>query len=309
MMLQLLSRIVEFADAHPAEIRALARRVRVNCMPSGRWLVQDGRELGAYLYLVKGQVATRGPERHLWAKPFGKLAHFYPGCRAAKTLSAAQVLVINADERDFLLARVPPRPAIDQPAAGWLAAFLNSQMMAELRPAQWQRLLAGFEARQYLRGEDVVSLNDAAAQCFVLEKGHAVVHRGTKTLAHLGPGDFFGEDALILNCGRTASVTCLTPVLAHAIPRDMFLNCLLKHLVQPVHEPGSGTVLNLGQCEWPGSQYITLAEMRERVGALDPRARYFVVGGSDAQRYLAALILKQRGLAAAPVIHPYEIGS
>ena len=51
-----------------------------------------------------------------------------------------------------------------------------------------------------------------AHEFFVIEDGQAeVVHEG-KTVAELGPGDFFGEIALIKTERRTASVIAKTPM-------------------------------------------------------------------------------------------------
>jgi CRP/FNR family transcriptional regulator, cyclic AMP receptor protein len=46
---------------------------------------------------------------------------------------------------------------------------------------------------------------------FVLIDGEAEVRRGGSTVAALGPGDFFGELALILRRPRTATVTLTAP--------------------------------------------------------------------------------------------------
>ena len=46
---------------------------------------------------------------------------------------------------------------------------------------------------------------------FVLMEGAAEVRRGDAIVARLGPGDFFGELALILRRPRTATVTLTAP--------------------------------------------------------------------------------------------------
>ena len=228
MVQDVLARVYEFQDINPAELRALARRVRILCIPAQRWLVRGERDLGVHLYLVKGHVATINPTRQLRGKTFGQLHSFYPGCGEARAISACQVLLVSADEREFILAHAPVRAAIDQPVTGWLGTFLSSHMMAHLRPAEWQHVLSVFQVQTFAAGAHVVQWGQPGTQCYVIESGNAVVHRNGRTLAHLGPGDFFGEDALILNGGRTATVTAATEVVVHAIAQAEFRRYLLE---------------------------------------------------------------------------------
>ena len=61
-------------------------------------------------------------------------------------------------------------------------------------------------------GNHLVDEGRFAHEFFVIEDGTAeVVHDG-KTVAELGPGDFFGEVALIKTERRTASVVAKTPM-------------------------------------------------------------------------------------------------
>ena len=56
---------------------------------------------------------------------------------------------------------------------------------------------------------------------FVIEQGTVDVTKDGETVAQLGPGDFFGEIALVEHERRTASVTAATPVTAIVMaPRE-----------------------------------------------------------------------------------------
>ena len=52
---------------------------------------------------------------------------------------------------------------------------------------------------------------------FVIEHGRAAVHRNAKHVADLGPGDFFGEIALIERRQRTASVVATTDLVVRVV--------------------------------------------------------------------------------------------
>jgi CRP-like cAMP-binding protein len=57
---------------------------------------------------------------------------------------------------------------------------------------------------------------------FVIESGQARVSQDGRELRELGPGDFFGEIALLETSERTASVTARTPMQLIVVTRDAF---------------------------------------------------------------------------------------
>lgn len=57
---------------------------------------------------------------------------------------------------------------------------------------------------------------------FVIVDGEADVHRSGRNVATLGPGDFFGEVALIGRVNRTATVTAMTPLRLFVISDRAF---------------------------------------------------------------------------------------
>ncbi len=57
---------------------------------------------------------------------------------------------------------------------------------------------------------------------FVIEEGKAEVRRGDEVIAELGPGDFFGEIALLEADRRTASVIAAEPMRAIVMTRRDF---------------------------------------------------------------------------------------
>jgi CRP/FNR family transcriptional regulator, cyclic AMP receptor protein len=64
---------------------------------------------------------------------------------------------------------------------------------------------------------------------FLILEGQCKVTIGGKTKAKLGPGDFFGEVALLDGGPRTATVTALTPVRLVGITGWVFRGLLMEH--------------------------------------------------------------------------------
>jgi CRP-like cAMP-binding protein len=70
-------------------------------------------------------------------------------------------------------------------------------------------------------GKHLVDQGAFAYEFFVIIDGEAEVLRDGEHLADLGPGDFFGEIALVETDRRTASVIAKTPIrLAVMLGRD-----------------------------------------------------------------------------------------
>ena len=63
---------------------------------------------------------------------------------------------------------------------------------------------------------------------FVIISGEATVARGGKLLATVGPGDFFGEIALLKQVRRTATIRTRTPCLLLVLSRAQFVELVLE---------------------------------------------------------------------------------
>jgi CRP-like cAMP-binding protein len=71
-------------------------------------------------------------------------------------------------------------------------------------------------------GKTLITEGARAREFFVLLEGTAEVRSNTRLLPSLGPGDFFGEIALVTDHPRTATVTTATPVHALVITDRAF---------------------------------------------------------------------------------------
>jgi len=69
-----------------------------------------------------------------------------------------------------------------------------------------------FEERAVSAGEHLSNQGGAGYFLFVIESGTAQVSRDGTVVAEFGPGDFFGEAAVLETFRRAATVTALTPM-------------------------------------------------------------------------------------------------
>jgi CRP/FNR family cyclic AMP-dependent transcriptional regulator len=80
-------------------------------------------------------------------------------------------------------------------------------LFAGLEARELQRLTGSFKERTFGAGETVAAEGEGGAGFFVIESGEAVVAVGGDERGRLGPGDYFGDIALIDMGARTATVT------------------------------------------------------------------------------------------------------
>jgi CRP/FNR family cyclic AMP-dependent transcriptional regulator len=79
-------------------------------------------------------------------------------------------------------------------------------LFAELEPKELERLSGSFKERTFSAGDSVASEGEGGAGFFVIESGEAVVRIHGDERGHLGPGDYFGDIAMIDQGDRTASI-------------------------------------------------------------------------------------------------------
>jgi protein phosphatase len=84
-------------------------------------------------------------------------------------------------------------------------------LFSRLSKSELRRVAAVADEVDVDPGRTLTRQGDRGRQFLVLVEGEATVVRNGRRVNHLGPGDFFGEIALIAGMPRTATVTADTP--------------------------------------------------------------------------------------------------
>ena len=104
-----------------------------------------------------------------------------------------------------------------------LELLQRTSIFAPLPYAALRRLAASLGEHRAAPGDAIVRQGDEGDLVYVIAEGRAAVTRDGGALRELGPGDVFGELALILDVPRTATVTATEPAVLRTLAREPFL--------------------------------------------------------------------------------------
>ncbi len=101
-----------------------------------------------------------------------------------------------------------------------LAEQLSSiELFAELSAKELKRVAANMTQLNINVGRDITVQGSAGREFMIIVEGEASVRRNGRLIATLGPGDYFGELAVIAGVPRTATVTAETAMVVDVLNR------------------------------------------------------------------------------------------
>jgi CRP-like cAMP-binding protein len=106
-----------------------------------------------------------------------------------------------------LTASVWHSPGVAEGAADLLTRV---PIFSDLDRKERERIAASMKQRTFNAGDAVTSEGQSGIGFFVIESGEATVTVGGDERRRLGPGDYFGEVALLNESPRTATITADT---------------------------------------------------------------------------------------------------
>jgi CRP-like cAMP-binding protein len=92
-------------------------------------------------------------------------------------------------------------------------------LFAELKPKELEKLSTSFKERMFAEGEDVATEGETGGggRFFVIESGEAIVTVHGEERGRLGPGDYFGDVAMIDRGERTATIHAASELKCYSL--------------------------------------------------------------------------------------------
>jgi len=113
-----------------------------------------------------------------------------------------------------------------EPLSELCSLLANIPLFAPLPPTTIEKLAACCSAGEFSAGSVILSEGDRGDRFYAIVDGQVEIRRGGVAQGMLGPGDYFGEIALVRNINRTATVVAFTDTHVATLDTSEFLDSL-----------------------------------------------------------------------------------
>ncbi len=309
-------------------LRALAKKTVIKEAAGGSFLFKRGDDTKVSVYVISGEVELRDGDDVLTVISGGSkearspVAPVIPRMVSARARGPVQYLAVDTDLVDVMLTWDQTgsyevselRTSMMAESSDWMTTLLQTKAFHRIPAANIQAIFMRMEQVNYRAGDQVIKQGDEGDYFYVLTDGSAVVNRETPLnkegirLAELGSGDTFGEEALISEAKRNATVTMLTDGSLMRLKKEDFQTLMNEPMLQWVSFERAGEVIARGG-KWLDvrlpSEFdnfhqedainIPLYFVRLKLNSLEPDTPYVVCCDTGRRSSAAAYVLSERG--------------
>ena len=308
------------------------RRGRVVKYRKGRYVFKQGDKDNFSFFVIDGeleliadgqlvkQVNSDTPDaRHA-------LAQLQPRQLSARAKTPLQVFKIDRTVLDRLLADdrfddersdVEVSELEYDSDDDWMTRMLGSDLFSRLPAANIQSVFTNMESIEACAGDVVIEQGAVGDYYYIIQTGRCLVTRKSPvnglvvTLAELAAGDCFGEEALVSESQRNATVSMLTDGQVMRLNKRDFNELIKEPTLSSVTYDQAVTLAEEGAI-WldvrfaeehkatgiKGSIHRPLNALRSKMHELDAEKRYIVYCDSGGRSSAGAFLLAQRGFDA-----------
>jgi len=194
----------------------------------------------------------------------------------------------------------------------WVFRLLQSRALHRLPTGSIERMFTRFEEIQVASGDVIIREGDAADYYYAIKDGAASVTKkldtGSSVVAYLVRGDTFGEDALLANTLRNATVTMIKDGRLMRLAKKAFEEVLMPPIVdwltpaEASAKARQGAILidvrmpaEHAQRAIKSAVNLPLYTLRESIADYDRTKDYIVYCNTGERSAAAAFILGQMG--------------
>ncbi|MDH5620085.1 MAG: cyclic nucleotide-binding domain-containing protein [Gammaproteobacteria bacterium] len=312
-------------------LAALARKVQIRELSPGQLLFKEGDTEKRTIYVVSGTLDLVDQARVIGKVDGGSemarnpVAPVYPRRVTAKARDRVRFISIDSDLLDVMLtwdqtgtyevSELQGRS--DQGGEDWMTMLLQTKAFHKIPPANIQAIFMRMQQINYRAGDVILKQGAEGDYFYVLIRGAALVTRETPLskegikLAELHVGDTFGEEALISDAKRNATVTMQSDGAVMRLGKDDFKKLLNEPMLEWLSVAQAEEVVRTGG-QWldvrlpsefenqhlDGAINIPLYFIRLKISTLDKSKKYVVCCDTGRRSSAGAYILSERGYHA-----------
>jgi rhodanese-related sulfurtransferase len=336
---EILRRLEPVASMSDIRLQELAELCYLERVEQGADPFKTRGVAGQSIYLVKGEleiVRADGatikiaPSDDASTRPLGKAGLEFERATAVTEVNLIRIdddlldIMVTWDQLASVQASNPSghKKEKDSALTNWSilsgmfsVSNLKYGAFSQLPSAHIEELLKRFKRIELRAGEVVIKEGAEGDFYYVVESGKCLVQRlvggVSMLLAELKTGDAFGEEALVSEAKRNATVTMKTDGVLLRLDKKDFVELLREPLLLRISsEDARQKIANGGQWldvrypseyqydKLPGALNIPLAEVRNAFGVLDKDKEYVVYCQSERRSSAAAFLLAQQGYKA-----------
>jgi CRP-like cAMP-binding protein len=308
----------------------LARKAYEERIPQGRVIFKKGDVDRKTVYLLSGEVeliGDDGVEGVISASsPESQhpLANHQPRQLTARARSKVTVTRFDSDLLDILLTwdqlsgievseLTTEEDASGEEGGDWMTRILQSKAFLKIPPANIQTMFMRLHELPMKAGQVVIRQGDEGDYYYIISRGRCRVTReaasgSVVTLAELKDGDAFGEEALLSDAKRNATVTMESDGLLMRLSKADFNELLKAPMLNEVSLEEAKTMVRQGavlmdvrmESEYragsiKGSVNVPLFMLRVKAESLDPRKKYICYCETGRRSQAAAYLLSEAG--------------
>ncbi len=236
---EVLTTMPLLVDLDASEREHLLGSARFEQVERGRSVVRQGAPGNRFYVILEGTASVRqwrpaGGDQ-LVARLgsgdfFGELALLRRARRAASVIATSDLVLMSIDRPTFdrmIAPRLHAREATERLLRG-RSVLARTPLFRQLAPLEIDWVLSRLEPVQADAGQYIIRQGESGDHFYLIVAGvcrvwHEQPTSGRARLAQLGPGDHFGEIALLHDIPRTATVTAETVVDLLTLSRADFL--------------------------------------------------------------------------------------
>ena len=316
-------------------LHALARKTVLHSLAQGRPLFKEGDTDKRTYYVVTGVLELLHEGRSVLVIRGGSpearnpVGPGNPRRYTARVVSERmEYVAIDSDTLDMMLTwdqtgsyEVNELKNVGEEAPStddWMTNLLQTKAFHKIPPANIQAIFMRMQRINLKAGEVVIQQGAEGDYFYAIVSGRCTVTRETPLnkggikLAELGVGDTFGEEALISEAKRNATVTMLTDGAVMRLGKQDFRELMNEPLLQWRSFEEARQMVASGNARWldvrlpsehqnlaiEDSINIPLYFIRLKLSTLDRSMRYVCYCDTGRRSSAAAFILMERGYDA-----------